>query len=569
MNTKTRAATESIAFLAIVGVILVVLNIVAAKFSLGRMDFTRTHAYSLSSGSKDLARGLTDQMEITAYFSENEQLGEQYVALQRSVEDLLEEYRAASNGKIKIRVINPSTEAERAAATSAGVTPAQQQVLRDDSVSVVEGYRGLTIQYLGNTKAIPVIAGTDGLEYQITSLMKEVIGVKTRLGVLTGHEGPTLAEGLTSLKRALPNYELVEVNAAEPIPTNLPALIIVGPETALTEPELRNIDTYVMQGHSLGIFGGGIKLNLEGGAPSAAPVDSGLNRLLRPWGVEMRSDIVLDARCDRIPYPGPNGQQRVVQYPPLPIVVFDEAAMRHPALYQIPQARLAFVSSIFRRTAPANATVRMLGKSSERSIRVDGASIDLAPEALPRAHVTGEGTSGMIAVIEGRLRSAFATAGQSTPAGEAPPTGPQSTAQDVRIMVVGTSSLVRDEFLPPAERVELQQLISALAVPLNMIDWLTNDRALIAIRAKTVDDPALDVPSAVELATNEAVAANEAGNEAGVRTALAERTEAIEAWTRKKDLYKFLNWLGIPVLLALFGIIRWRMRIAQKAALAR
>jgi ABC-2 type transport system permease protein len=568
MNTKTRAASESIAFLAIVGVILVVLNLVAANFSLGRFDFTRTNTYSLSSGSKRLARSLTDRMVITAYFSENEQLGEQYVALERSVRDLLDEYRRASGGKIRVRFVHPSTEAEREAATTAGVTLAQQQVLRNDSVSVVEGYRGLTIAYLGQTKAIPVIAGTDGLEYQITSLMKEVIGVKVRIGVLTGHEGPTLAEGLSSLKTSLPNYEFVDVNAAETIPSNLRALLIIGAQTPLTEPELRNIDRFVMDGHSLGVFGGSMKITLEPGAMRAETVDTGLNRLLRPWGVELRSDIVLDARCQRIPYPSPTGGQRVIQYPALPVVVFDDTAMEHPSLYQIPQANLAFTSSIGRKTVPANTTVKMLGTSSERSIRVTGSPIDLTPDALPRAQVSGEGSSGLFAVIEGRLPSAFATGGQSTPEGEAAPNGPQVATQIVRVVVMGTEWPFRNEFVPPADQAPPAQIAAALAVPQNVIDWLSNDRDLIAIRAKSVDDPALDVPQNVTLAHADALEAGEAQDEAAFNAARTRHTEAVEAWDRKKDLYKYLNWLGIPILLAIFGIIRWRMRVAKKAALA-
>ena len=93
----------------LVWLILIVLNIVAATFPLGRFDMTRTHTYSLSGGSKRLARGLTDRMTITAYFSETEQLGEQFVALERSVIDLLEEDRAASGGPITVRVVHPES----------------------------------------------------------------------------------------------------------------------------------------------------------------------------------------------------------------------------------------------------------------------------------------------------------------------------------------------------------------------------------------------------------------------------------------------------------------------------
>ena len=41
------------------------------------------------------------------------------------------------------------------------------------------------------------------------------------------------------------------------IPTTLKALLIVHPETPLSETELRYIDQYVMRGGSLAVFGGG------------------------------------------------------------------------------------------------------------------------------------------------------------------------------------------------------------------------------------------------------------------------------------------------------------------------
>ena len=59
----------------------------------------------------------------------------------------------------------------------------------------------------------------------------------------------------------------------------------------------------------------------------------------------------------------------------------------------------------------------------------------------------------------------------------------------------------------------------------------------------------------------------EAGDEAGVEAALGERTAAIESWDNKKLAYRWLNTLGIPFLVALFGLFRWRQRSNKKKTL--
>lgn len=561
MNQKTRAASESIGFLLLVGGILVVLNVIAANFPLGRFDLTRNEAFSLSRGSRHVASSLRDRMEITAYFSEN--LPPPFNATERYVRDLLAEYQAASNGKIRVRFVNPDTDEKRRQAEDAGVQKVGQQVVQNDSVSVVEGYRGLAITYLGETQAIPVIAANEGLEYQLTMLMKRMTGDKLKVGVLTGHQGPSLAQGLASLRRALPTYELVDVDANQPIDGSLRALLIVGPETAVTEAELRNIDKFVMEGHSLGIFGGGIKLTLEG-APAAQPVDSGLNRLIDRWGVHLNSDVVLDARCTRIPRPGPMGMRTVVLYPPMPVLVFDDAQMDHPAISHIPNAVFPFTSSLRTTQAPSGARVKVVGTSSDQSWTQTGESINLdVQQWQPTAQV---GPFPLMVAIEGRLPSAFSS--QASGEGQQGPAGPAQATRDVRVLVAGTSALARDEFLPQPDQVPEQQLAALLALPLNLVDWLANDADLIAVRSKNVDDPALDVPSAVSLAETEAISAAEGEDRAGVERALARRTQALEAWDRKKKGYRFANMLGIPVLFAVFGLLRWRSRQRKKESLA-
>ena len=54
---------------------------------------------------------------------------------------------------------------------------------------------------------------------------------------------------------------------------------------------------------------------------------------------------------------------------------------------------------------------------------------------------------------------------------------------------------MRDEFLPPPERAQQGELTSSVALGLNAIDWLAQEDALIAIRAKNVEDPMIETQS--------------------------------------------------------------------------
>ncbi len=106
-----------------------------------------------------------------------------------------------------------------------------------------------------------------------------------------------------------------------------------------------------------------------------------------------------------------------------------------------------------------------------------------------------------------------------------------------------------------------------MAFVLNSVDWLAQDDDLIAIRAKSIEEPALEVPQGVTSATESAMESAQEGDEAGVQEALEERTAALEAWESTKSMYRWGNTLLIPLAFAAFGVIRWQMRARKKASL--
>ena len=586
-NHRSKAAGESLGFLALLGGILVLVNVLGVVFW-GRLDCTEGRLFSLSEGSKKLARSLDDKMDVVVYFTKD--LPPPFNAHERYVRDLLEEYAAASGGRIRIKVVHPDTDEEKEKAEADGALRVQHQVIQNDSVSVVEGYRSIVLKYLGDKRVITVGQDTSGLEYEITMKMKELVGDKKPIGVVTVGGTLTPSKGLSRLRSLLPVYEIKEVDLSAEVDPKLAALLVVAPQEPFTEEQLKRIDQYVMRGGSLGIFGGGLKVNLEGFMPQAEPTDTGLNTLLAAWGLRLRKGMVADETCQYVPMRTRIGMLPV-PYPPIPILSFDERARKHPVLYRLKNATYPFTSSLETVDVPGSkAKVTVLARTTERSWLIAEGSIPLQPKppqewasTIPGGRF--DGPHPVLAVVEGTLPSAFAASAvtSSEDGKDKGPLGPSKSEKPARIFVAGSGLLIHDQFLPDPSQGSPSQLGGGVALALNAIDWLAQDADLIAIRAKNVEPPALDVPRAVVQAEQEAIsAAKEAeqavaeGNREKVEQAAAKQKQAIEKrkkamedWEQRKAVYRWGNTLGIPLLLALFGLLRWQQRKKKRELMRR
>lgn len=573
-NQRSKAATESFAFLAILGAIFVVLNVVGLFVHTPRLDLTARRLFTLSEGSKRLASSLSEPMEIRAYFSAD--LPPPFNSTERYVRDLLAEYQAASNGKIRVRFIDPNTDEKRTEADGDGVQRATHQVVENDGVTQREGYRGLVFEYLGEKKTIPMVNDTSGLEYAITTLIKQMTGDKIKVGVLSGHGPLTLEQGLTGLVEALPTYEVTAVSAEQPIPADLRALLLIETETALTETELRHINKYVMEGGSLGIFGGSTQMAFTQGPPSEATiVDTGVNQLLEPWGARLGADMVADEVCGRAPLQSQFGIPMLVPFPLVPITTFDSEQQKHPAAFRLTNLLMPYASSLSRTgRADPQVKIKTLARSSENAWRLTGATIPVQVRSPREWRPQGREQVAYVYAIEGKLPTAFAAS-----SGTSDIAAPDRATRDVRVLVAGSGKFLRDEFLPPPQQRQ-GQITEGLAFALNAVDWLAQDKDLIEIRAKSIEDPLIQVPQNVTAAESELMSAAEqaqASAQEGDRAGLAQarsaaeqaqerRKEAMEQWEAKKNLYKWLNMIGLPALIVIFGALRWRSRKAKKAS---
>ncbi len=104
MERRVKASSESTAFLIMIIIGLVLLNVVS-YFFYTRLDLTERNLHTLSVGTKRLLGNLDDQLTIRAYFSKD--LPPPFNSHERAVRDLLDEYESYSRGKLHIEIIHP------------------------------------------------------------------------------------------------------------------------------------------------------------------------------------------------------------------------------------------------------------------------------------------------------------------------------------------------------------------------------------------------------------------------------------------------------------------------------
>ena len=118
MERKTRAATFSGVFLAVIAGIVVLANVLSYGAH-KRFDVTKSERFTLSQGSARLVReGLKQDLQIDVYITRGLP---KYEAFIQDLTDMLDEYERAGGGKVKYTLIEAKTEEQKAAAKEAGL----------------------------------------------------------------------------------------------------------------------------------------------------------------------------------------------------------------------------------------------------------------------------------------------------------------------------------------------------------------------------------------------------------------------------------------------------------------
>ncbi|NTS77614.1 Gldg family protein [Catenovulum sp. SM1970] len=304
---KKLQSTAGLGALALIFLGLVLINNLI--FDKARIDLTENNIYSISSGSKAIVDKIDEQVNLYYFFSDKTSEGIPNIRnYANRVQNLLEEYALASNGKIKLHIIDPEpfSEAEDRAA-SFGLTAVTVGAAGDSL------YFGLGATNSVDTEvAIPFFdpAKEEFLEYDISQLIYKLSDTdKVNVGIISSlpYMGDAMAAPMTRNPNAQPAwvfydqlsqmYEVEDIGEqATALPDNLDVLILAHPKN-LSESMALAIDQYVMKGGNLIVFADPhAEFATASAQGNVGKSSSDFAGLLKGWGIKFDANqVVLDA----------------------------------------------------------------------------------------------------------------------------------------------------------------------------------------------------------------------------------------------------------------------------------
>lgn len=503
--------------------IIVFINIISVRI-FTRLDLTSSKAYSLSDASKKLVQSLEDKFLVKVYFTA--ELPAPYNNNRRLLKDQLDDYRAYSKGNFQYEFIDPSAKPElEQEAQRYQIPPVQVQVVKDDKLQIEKAYMGLVFLYGDKQEHIPVIQNLDKLEYEISSRIKKLTShTRYKIGFLTGHGEPAF-EQMKQLQKTLSDlYELIPVSIAngQEIPSDIAALIIVAPNQSFSETDKYIIDQYLMKGGKIAFFINQIDATLQ--KQMGQPLSLNIEDLIENYGVRINKDMVRDARCANVTIQQQAGFmtfQSQIPFPYLPIG--SEFNPNSVIVKNLGPVIFHFVSSIdtsFAKSKGLNATVLL--SSSNKAGRMEGVFI-INPTLPMTADMFTESFIPLAVSVEGSFKSLFAEKNvplDSIAMQTIDQTKKLTSSTQTKIVVVGDGDFIQDTYIGTKDNIVFAN---------NLIDWLVDDIGLTSIRTKDLAVKPLDEVSD------------------GTRT-----------------FVKSLNLVVPPLIIVLFGIIRWRLRVSRR-----
>jgi len=175
--------------LALVGLNLVALNLLLARWRAPRLDLTDDRRYSISSATERLLSGLEEELLVYGFFSDRTH--PKLAPLVPQISDLLDEYSAISGGRVQVAIVDPreDEQLEQEATDRYGVQSTPFRLASKYESGIVNAYFAIVVKYgdqyvrYGFDDLIEVEPLPDGdvdvrlrnLEYDLTRAIKKVV----------------------------------------------------------------------------------------------------------------------------------------------------------------------------------------------------------------------------------------------------------------------------------------------------------------------------------------------------------------------------------------------------------
>jgi ABC-type uncharacterized transport system involved in gliding motility auxiliary subunit len=511
----SRRAVAAVALVCI-ALMLVSVNIIAGRLFAWRLDLTGEHLYTLSRGTERTLARIDEPITLRFYYSTRlaDEVPSYGVYAQR-VRELLDQYVAASHGKIRLEVYNPlpfSDAEDRAVAFGLQGVPLD--------VGGEQVYFGLAATNSTDDQQVIAFFQPERerfLEYDLTKLVhslafpkKTVVGLISTLpleGDMMAMMRGRPAEPMAIMEQ-LQQLDTVKPLAAniDAIPPDVDVLMLVHPQS-LSDKTLFAIDQFVLKGGKALIFVDPLS-ELQASHPSqlnppGSPTASNLERLFKSWGFEVPANTVAGDRRDaqRVGVPGSRSGTRPLDYVAWMNLKADNLNRNDMITADLSHVMMA-TPGIIEPIEGAKTTIEPLITTSPDSMKIPAEKLRGLPDVagllaefkpddkryILAAHVTGTAES---AFPEGPP-SPPEPAKPETKEGETAPPAPEAaapaSAKPINIVVVADTDMLDDRFWLQKQEFFGQRVLVPTAnngdFVANAIEVLAGGEDLVGLRSR-------------------------------------------------------------------------------------
>ncbi len=486
-------------------------------------DITRAIKKVLYSyqGGGDIFRNINKPVAFTGYFSADNRLPNELVALKNAINAVVDEMQNESDGLFSNRIVDPEADnGEIAKKISAeyGFRPMSASLFDNNTfwfyMTLASGDQVLEIPLPENLDTESVKRSIDaGLKRFATGFTKTVALSVPENAPAMPQYGMMAPQGpqFNALREILSQEHVVTEADLEQgrVPAETDLLLVVAPEN-LDDKQLLAIDQFLMQGGTVVVSTSPHKVNMQG-ALSLEKNSSGLEGWLAHNGVTIGDEVVLDTHNSPFPIPvqrtvrGFSIQEtRLVKYPFFIDIRSDGMDADSGMMSGMNQLTMNWASPIEVDAGKSSGrtVTRLLESSSESWL---SAETNIQPDFRKYGDLgfpveQEQGKQLLAVAIEGSFTSYFT--GKPSPLaddGTAGETGKETTKEDKqviirqidkspessRLILFASNSFLRDAILSISSGVRRSSSLEPVQMIENTVDWSLEDRGLLAIRGRS------------------------------------------------------------------------------------
>ncbi len=313
----------------LIALIIIVLISYISSYVFVRFDLTSEKRYTLSKHSREMLKSLNDEVYIKVYL-DGDDLPISFKRMQRSIKELLEEFKVYSSGNINYSFINPSESTDMKVRFGfskqlymKGLVPVlSEEQGTEGKTSQKMLFPGVVITFNGRELGVNLLKtdpqykqdseeninnSIQSLEYEFTNALQKLSRKKKpQIAFIEGHGELNEMQNVDITKTLSEYYDVKRgfISGKIGILDSFAAIIIAKPLKRFEEKDKYVIDQYIMKGGKILWLIDGTAINMDSleKSPSTVAMMNELNieDQLFKYGARVNPDLVLDMQCSPI-----------------------------------------------------------------------------------------------------------------------------------------------------------------------------------------------------------------------------------------------------------------------------